>query len=165
MTMRVGNGFDVHALVAGRPLILGGVTIPHDRGLAGHSDADVLLHAIADAILGALALGDIGRHFPDPDPRWRGADSRALLRHVYALAFAAGWGIGNVDATVIAQAPRIAPHVPAMRANLASDLNCDETRVSVKATTTERLGFTGREEGIGALATVLLQLRDRNAGP
>ena len=165
MTMRVGNGFDVHALVAGRPLILGGVTIPHDRGLAGHSDADVLLHAIADAILGALALGDIGRHFPDTDPRWRGADSRALLRHVYALAFAAGWEIGNVDATVIAQAPKIAPHVPAMRANLASDLNCDETRVSVKATTTERLGFTGREEGIGALATVLLQLRDRNAGP
>jgi len=165
MTMRVGNGFDVHALVAGRALILGGVTIPHDRGLAGHSDADVLLHAIADAILGALALGDIGRHFPDTDPRWRGADSRALLRHVYALAFAAGWGIGNVDATVIAQAPKIAPHVPAMRANLASDLNCDETRVSVKATTTERLGFTGREEGIGALATVLLQLRDRNAGP
>jgi 2-C-methyl-D-erythritol 2,4-cyclodiphosphate synthase len=165
MTMRVGNGFDVHALVAGRPLILGGVTIPHDRGLAGHSDADVLLHAIADAILGALALGDIGRHFPDTDPRWRGADSRALLRHVYALAFAAGWEIGNVDATVIAQAPKIAPHVPAMRANLASDLNCDETRISVKATTTERLGFTGREEGIGALATVLLQLRDRNAGP
>jgi 2-C-methyl-D-erythritol 2,4-cyclodiphosphate synthase len=165
MTMRVGNGFDVHALVAGRPLILGGVTIPHDRGLAGHSDADVLLHAIADAILGALALGDIGRHFPDTDPRWRGADSRALLRHVYALAFAAGWEIGNVDATVIAQAPKIAHHVPAMRANLASDLNCDETRISVKATTTERLGFTGREEGIGALATVLLQLRDRNAGP
>ena len=165
MTMRVGNGFDVHALVAGRALILGGVTIPHDRGLAGHSDADVLLHAIADAILGALALGDIGRHFPDTDPRWRGADSRALLRHVYALAFAAGWEIGNVDATVIAQAPKIAPHVPAMRANLASDLNCDETRISVKATTTERLGFSGREEGIGALATVLLQLRDRNAGP
>jgi len=165
MTMRVGNGFDVHALVAGRPLILGGVTIPHDRGLAGHSDADVLLHAIADAILGALALGDIGRHFPDTDPRWRGADSRALLRHVYALAFAAGWEIGNVDATVIAQAPKIAPHVPVIRANLAFDLNCDETRISVKATTTERLGFTGREEGIGALATVLLQLRDRNAGP
>jgi 2-C-methyl-D-erythritol 2,4-cyclodiphosphate synthase len=165
MTMRVGNGFDVHALVAGRPLILGGVTIPHDRGLAGHSDADVLLHAIADAILGALALGDIGRHFPDTHPRWREADSRALLRHVYALAFAAGWEIGNVDATVIAQAPKIAPHVPVIRANLAFDLNCDQTRISVKATTTERLGFTGREEGIGALATVLLQLRDRNAGP
>jgi len=163
--MRVGNGCDVHALVAGRPLILGGVTIPHDRGLAGHSDADVLLHAIADAILGALAMGDLGLHFPDTDPRWRGADSRALLRHVHALAFAAGWEIGNVDATVIAQAPKIAPHVPAMRANLASDLSCDETRISVKATTTERLGFTGREEGIGALATVLLQFRDRNAGP
>ena len=165
MTMRIGNGVDVHALVSGRPLILGGVTIPHFRGLAGHSDADVLLHAIADAILGALALGDIGKHFPDTDPRWRGADSRALLRHVFALAFDAGWEIGNVDATVIAQAPRIAPHVAAMRANLAADLNCDETRISVKATTTEHLGFTGREEGIAALATVLLQQRDRNAGP
>jgi len=165
MTMRIGNGFDVHALVAGRPLILGGVTIPHERGLAGHSDADVLLHAIADAILGALALGDIGKHFPDTDPRWSGADSRALLRHVFALAFDAGWEIGNVDSTVIAQAPKIASHIPAMRANLAFDLNCDETRISVKATTTERLGFAGREEGIAALATVLLQMRDRNAGP
>jgi 2-C-methyl-D-erythritol 2,4-cyclodiphosphate synthase len=165
MTLRIGNGFDVHALVAGRPLILGGVTIPHDRGLAGHSDADVLLHAIADAILGALALGDIGKHFPDTDPRWGGADSRTLLRHVYALVFDAGWEIGNVDATVIAQAPKIAPHVPAMRVNLAFDLNCDEARISVKATTTEHLGFAGREEGIAALATVLLQMRDRNAGP
>ena len=165
MTLRIGNGFDVHALVAGRPLVLGGVTIPHPRGLAGHSDADVLLHAIADGILGALALGVIGKHFPDTDPRWRDADSRALLRHVYSLAFDAGWEIGNVDATVIAQAPRIAPHVAAMRANLASDLSCDETRISVKATTTEHLGFTGREEGIAALATVLMQRRDRNAGP
>ena len=165
MTMRIGNGFDVHPLVTGRPLILGGVNIPHDRGLAGHSDADVLLHAIADAVLGALALGDIGKHFPDTDPQWRGADSRALLRHVFALAFNSGWEIGNVDATVIAQAPKIAPHVMAMRANLASDLNCDETRISVKATTTEKLGFTGREEGIAALATVLLQMRDRTAGP
>jgi len=165
MTLRIGNGLDVHALVAGRPLILGGVTIPHDRGLAGHSDADVLLHAVADAILGALALGDIGKHFPDTDPRWSGADSRSLLRHVFALAFDAGWEIGNVDATVIAQAPKIAPHIPAMRANLAGDLNCDEARISVKATTTERLGFAGREEGIAALATVLLQMRDRNAGP
>jgi 2-C-methyl-D-erythritol 2,4-cyclodiphosphate synthase len=165
MTLRIGNGFDVHALVAGRPLVLGGVTIPHSRGLAGHSDADVLLHAIADAILGALALGDIGKHFPDTDPRWRDADSRALLRHVYALAFDAGWEIGNVDATVIAQAPRIAPHVAAMRVNLAGDLGCDEACISVKATTTERLGFTGREEGIAALATVLMQRRDRNAGP
>ena len=165
MTMRIGNGFDVHAFVAGRPLVLGGVTIPHPRGLAGHSDADVLLHAIVDAILGALALGDIGMHFPDTDPRWGGADSRALLRRVYALAFEAGWEIGNVDATVIAQSPRIAPHVPLMRANLAGDLNCDETCISVKATTTEHLGFAGREEGIAALATVLLRLRDRNAGP
>ena len=165
MTLRIGNGFDVHALVAGRPLILGGVTIPHDRGLAGHSDADVLLHAVTDAILGALALGDLGKHFPDTDPRWRGADSRALLRHVFALAFDAGWEIGNVDATVIAQAPKVAPHVAQMRTNIALDLGCDESRVSVKATTTEHLGFTGREEGIAALATVLLQLRDRNAGP
>ncbi len=165
MTLRIGNGFDVHALVMGRPLILGGVTIPHDRGLAGHSDADVLLHAIADAILGALALGDIGMHFPDTESRFRGADSRELLRHVFGLAFAAGWEIGNVDATVIAQAPKIAPYVAAMRANLASDLGCDESRISVKATTTEHLGFAGREEGIAALATVLLQMRDRNAGP
>jgi 2-C-methyl-D-erythritol 2,4-cyclodiphosphate synthase len=165
MSFRIGNGFDVHALVAGRPLTLGGVSIPHDRGLAGHSDADVLLHAIADAILGALALGDIGKHFPDTDPRWAGADSRALLRLVFALAFDAGWEIGNVDATVIAQVPKISPHVAAMRANLASDLDCDERRISVKATTTEHLGFAGREEGIAALATVLLQMRDRNAGP
>jgi len=163
--MRIGNGFDVHAFAAARPLILGGVTIPHPRGLAGHSDADVLLHAVADAILGALALGDIGKHFPDTDPQWSGADSRALLRHVFALAFDAGWEIGNVDATVIAQAPKIAPHVAAMRTNIASDLNCDYARISVKATTTERLGFAGREEGIAALATVLLQMRDRNAGP
>lgn len=165
MTLRIGNGFDVHALVAGRPLILGGVTIPHDRGLAGHSDADVLLHAITDAILGALALGDLGKHFPDTDPRWRGADSRALLRHVFALAFDAGWEIGNVDATLIAQAPKVAPYVAPMRTNIALDLGCDLSRISVKATTTEHLGFTGREEGIAALATVLLQLRDRNAGP
>jgi len=165
MTLRIGNGFDVHALVAGRPLILGGVAVPHDRGLAGHSDADVLLHAITDAILGALALGDLGKHFPDTDARWRGADSRALLRHVFALAFDAGWEIGNVDATLIAQAPKVAPYVAQMRTNIALDLGCDESRVSVKATTTEHLGFTGREEGIAALATVLLQMRDRNAGP
>jgi 2-C-methyl-D-erythritol 2,4-cyclodiphosphate synthase len=165
MTLRIGNGFDVHALVAGRPLILGGVTIPHDRGLAGHSDADVLLHAITDALLGALALGDLGKHFPDTDPRWRGADSRALLRHVFALAFDAGWEMGNVDATLIAQAPKVAPYVAQMRTNIALDLGCDESRVSVKATTTEHLGFTGREEGIAALATILLQMRDRNAGP
>jgi 2-C-methyl-D-erythritol 2,4-cyclodiphosphate synthase len=155
--MRIGNGFDVHALVAGRPLILGGVTIPFDRGLDGHSDADVLLHAIADAILGALALGDLGAHFPDTDPKWKGADSRVLLRHVGGFASGKGYDIGNVDATVIAQAPRLAPHVDAMRANIAHDLGCDTGRVSVKATTTERLGFTGRGEGIAALATVLLE--------
>jgi len=163
--MRVGQGFDAHAFRTGRALIIGGVTIPYASGLDGHSDADVLLHAIADAILGALALGDIGMHFPDTDSRFRGADSRELLRHVFGLAFAAGWEIGNVDATVIAQAPKIAPYVAAMRANLASDLGCDESRISVKATTTEHLGFAGREEGIAALATVLLQMRDRNAGP
>jgi 2-C-methyl-D-erythritol 2,4-cyclodiphosphate synthase len=165
VSVRIGSGVDVHALVPGRLLILGGVNIPHDLGLDGHSDADVLLHAIADAILGALALGDIGRHFPDTDAQWRGADSRVLLRHVFGLAFAAGWEIGNVDATLIAQAPKIAPYVEAMRSNIASDLNCDRTLVSVKATTTERLGFAGREEGIAALANVLLQMRDRNAGP
>jgi len=154
--MRIGNGFDIHALVAGRPLVLGGVAIPHERGLAGHSDADVLLHAVCDAILGALALGDIGMHFPDTDARWKDADSRVLLRHVAALAAAQGWRIGNLDVTVIAEAPKLAPHVPAMRANLAGDLACDVGAISVKATTTERLGFAGRGEGIAALATVLL---------
>jgi 2-C-methyl-D-erythritol 2,4-cyclodiphosphate synthase len=154
--MRIGNGFDVHALVAGRPLILGGVTIPYERGLDGHSDADVLLHAITDAILGALALGDLGAHFPDTDPKWKGANSRALLHHAGRLAFGMGYGIGNVDATVIAQAPRLAPHVAAMRENIAADLGCDPSRISVKATTTEHLGFTGRGEGIAAMASVLL---------
>jgi len=155
--IRIGNGFDVHALVAGRPLVLGGVTIPHERGLAGHSDADVLLHAVCDAMLGALALGDIGMHFPDTDARWKGADSRVLLRHVATLAAARGWRIGNLDVTLIAEAPKLAPHVPAMRANLAADLACAMGDVSVKATTTERLGFAGRGEGIAALATVLLR--------
>jgi len=157
--MRIGNGFDVHALVAGRRLVLGGVTVPHDRGLDGHSDADVLLHAICDALLGALALGDLGAHFPDTDPRWRGADSRVLLRHVMGMAAAQGWAIGNLDTTVIAQAPKLAPHVAAMVANIAADLGCEPTDVSVKATTTERLGFSGRGEGIAALATVLLERR------
>jgi 2-C-methyl-D-erythritol 2,4-cyclodiphosphate synthase len=163
MTMRIGTGFDVHALVPGRALILGGVTIPHPRGLAGHSDADVLLHAIADALLGALALGDLGAHFPDSDPRWKGADSRVLLRHVASLVAGMSWDIGNVDATVIAQAPKLAPFVAAMRANIAADLGCDPARISVKATTTERLGFTGREEGIAAEAVVLLALREQSA--
>ena len=156
MNVRIGNGFDVHALVAGRKLVLGGVTIPWDRGLDGHSDADVLLHAVCDAILGALARGDLGAHFPDTDPKWKGADSRMLVRHVVSLASADGWKTGNVDATIIAQAPKLAPHVAAMRANLAADLGCAVDEVSVKATTTERLGFAGRGEGIAALATVLL---------
>ncbi|MFO1324935.1 MAG: 2-C-methyl-D-erythritol 2,4-cyclodiphosphate synthase [Burkholderiales bacterium] len=160
MTMRIGTGFDVHALVAGRPLVVGGVTIPHPTGLAGHSDADVLLHAIADALLGALAMGDLGAHFPDTDPKWKGADSRALLRHVKSLADARGYDVGNVDATIVAQAPKMAPHVAAMRENVAADLGCDVGRVSIKATTTERLGFAGREEGIAAQAVVLLALRE-----
>lgn len=161
MNVRIGSGFDVHALIAGRRLVLGGVTIPFDRGLDGHSDADVLLHAVCDAILGALALGDIGAHFPDSDPRWKGADSRVLLRQVAALASAQGWRIGNLDATLIAQVPKLAPHVAAMRANLAADLECGLGDVGVKATTTERLGFAGRGEGIAASATVLL-VRERS---
>jgi len=165
MTFRVGNGFDVHALVPGRRLILGGVSIPYERGLAGHSDADVLLHSLCDAILGALALGDIGVHFPDTEPRWKGADSRMLLRHVATLAATQGWQIGNVDVTVIAQAPRLAPHVAAMRANIAADLGCTEDRVSVKATTTESLGFAGRGEGIAAMATALLARIEPPTGP
>ena len=156
MTIRIGNGFDVHALIAGRRLVLGGVTIPYELGLDGHSDADALIHAIVDAILGALALGDIGAHFPDTDPRWKDADSRVLLRHVAGLALARGFAIENLDTTVIAQAPKLAPHVPRMRANIAADLACDVAQVSIKATTTERLGFAGRGEGIAALATVLL---------
>ena len=155
--MRIGNGFDVHALVPGRKLVLGGVVIPYDRGLDGHSDADVLLHAVCDAILGALALGDIGAHFPDTDARWKDADSRVLLRHAMTLVTAKGYAVGNVDSTIVAQAPKLAPHVAAMVANIAADLGCEVERISVKATTTERLGFTGRGEGIAALATVLLE--------
>jgi 2-C-methyl-D-erythritol 2,4-cyclodiphosphate synthase len=154
--MRIGQGFDVHALVAGRRLVLGGVTIPYERGLDGHSDADVLLHAIADALLGAAALGDLGRHFPDSDARWKDADSRALLRHVGGLVAGQGHVVANVDATIVAQAPKLAPYVAAMRANIAADLQCDVGRISVKATTTEHLGFAGRGEGIAALASVLI---------
>ena len=164
MNLRIGNGFDVHAFASGRPLVIGGVTIAHDRGLEGHSDADVLLHAIADAILGALAQGDLGRHFPDSDPRFKNADSRRLLRDVAAMMSAQRYRIGNVDATVIAQAPKLAPSVDAMRANIANDLGCELSRVSVKATTTERLGFAGREEGIAALATVLLAGMEDSTG-
>ena len=154
--MRIGQGFDVHALVPGRKLIIGGVEIAHERGLAGHSDADVLLHAIADALLGAASLGDIGRHFPDTDPAYRGADSRALLREVAAKVRAAGYAVANVDATIIAQAPKMAPHVPAMVANIAADLGVGRERVNVKAKTTEHLGFAGRGEGIAAEAVALL---------
>lgn len=158
--MRVGQGFDVHALVAGRKLVLGGVEIAHDKGLAGHSDADVLLHAVCDALLGAAALGDIGRHFPDSDPRYQGADSRALLRDVARKLAAAGWHAVNVDATVIAQAPRIAPYLARMVANIAADLSMAPGTVNVKATTTERLGFAGRGEGIAAQAVALIEPRD-----
>lgn len=153
---RIGQGFDVHALVAGRPLILGGVTIPFARGLLGHSDADVLLHAITDALLGAAGLGDIGRHFPDTDPAHAGADSRVLLRQAMAAVRTAGWQVVNVDATVIAQAPKILPHVPAMVANLAADLGVAEAAINIKGKTTEKLGFTGRGEGIAAQAVALL---------
>jgi 2-C-methyl-D-erythritol 2,4-cyclodiphosphate synthase len=154
--MRVGQGFDVHALAPGRRLVIGGVEIPFDRGLAGHSDADVLLHAITDALLGAAGLGDIGRHFPDSDPQFKDADSRALLRAVAGRVRQAGFRVANVDATIIAQAPKMAPHIAQMVANIAADLGIVPSRVNVKATTTERLGFTGRGEGIAAEAVALL---------
>ena len=153
---RIGQGFDVHRLVAGRKLVIGGVEIAHDKGLLGHSDADVLLHAICDALLGAAGLGDIGRHFPDTDPRYKGIDSRELLRRVAGLIREAGLEPGNVDATIVAESPRMAPHIPAMVANIAADLGMDDSRVNVKATTTEKLGFTGRGEGIAAQAVCLL---------
>lgn len=155
---RIGNGYDVHRLVEGRRCIICGVDIPHSRGLLGHSDADVALHALADAILGALALRDIGYHFPDTDPRWSGADSRRLLRAVVEMASAQGYRVVNADITIIAQEPRMLPHIEAMRANVAADLDVPLDCASVKATTTERLGFTGRAEGIAAQATVLLAL-------
>ena len=154
--IRVGHGYDVHQLVAGRDLILGGVKIPHAKGLLGHSDADVLLHAICDACLGAAGLGDLGRHFPDTDPRYKGIDSRDLLRHVEALLDERGWRLENLDSTIIAQAPKLAPHIPAMIVNIAADLGISADCVNVKATTTEKLGFAGREEGIAAHAVVLL---------
>jgi 2-C-methyl-D-erythritol 2,4-cyclodiphosphate synthase len=157
--VRVGQGFDVHQLVAGRRLVIGGVKIAHDRGLLGHSDADVLLHAICDALLGAAALGDIGQHFPDSDPRYKGIDSRELLRRVAGLVSEEGFVAANVDATIIAQAPRMAPHIPAMVANIATDLGIDTSCVNVKATTTEQLGFAGRGEGIAAQAVCLLLAR------
>ncbi len=155
--MRIGQGFDVHALVSGRKLVIGGVEIAFDKGLEGHSDADVLLHAITDALLGAAGLGDIGRHFPDSDARYQDADSRVLLREAARKVREAGWRVANVDATVIAQAPRMAPHVAAMTANIAADLALPATCINIKAKTTERLGFTGRGEGIAAEAVALLQ--------
>jgi 2-C-methyl-D-erythritol 2,4-cyclodiphosphate synthase len=159
--MRIGHGYDVHRLVAGRRLVIGGVDIPFEMGLAGHSDADVLLHAITDALLGAASLGDIGRHFPDSDPAYKDADSRALLRQAAASVQRAGFAVANVDATIIAQAPRMAPHVAQMTANIAADLGVAPERVNIKAKTTERLGFTGRGEGIAAEAVALLE----NAAP
>lgn len=154
--LRVGQGFDVHALVVGRPLILGGVNIPHTHGLKGHSDADALLHALTDAILGAAGLGDIGRHFPDTDPRFKGADSRVLLREAFALVQMHGWMVINVDATIHAQAPKIAPYAPQMVANIAQDLAIDPGRVNIKGKTNEDLGHIGRREGIAVTAIVLL---------
>ena len=155
--MRIGHGYDVHKLVEGRRLILGGVDIPYERGLLGHSDADVLTHAVMDALLGAAALGDIGRHFPDNDPAYAGADSLALLRAVMGLLEDRGYSVGNVDATVLAQAPKLAPHIPKMRENLAQAMGVDVSQVSVKATTEEGLGFTGQKQGIAAHAIVLLE--------
>jgi len=157
--MRVGQGFDAHPLVTGRSLIIGGVHIAFEKGLDGHSDADVLLHAVCDALLGAAALGDIGRHFPDTDPRYRGADSRTLLREVAKLLRDGQYHVINLDSTIIAQAPRMAPHIPAMIANIASDLGIGRERVNVKAKTTERMGYTGRGEGIAAEAIALIEWR------
>ena len=154
--MRIGQGFDAHALVAGRKLIIGGVEIPHDKGLAGHSDADVLIHAVCDALLGGAGLGDIGTHFPDSDARYKNIDSRKLLREVAQLLDKNGLKVVNVDVTIIAQAPRMAPHVERMRINIAADLGVPPVDVNIKAKTTEHLGFVGRGEGIGAEAIVLL---------
>ena len=156
MDIRIGNGFDVHRLTEGRELWICGVHIPYRLGLLGHSDADVALHALCDAILGAAAMRDIGYHFPDTDPAYKGADSRVLLRRVAQIVADGGYTVGNVDVTIIAQAPKMLPHIPAMIANIAADLSIDPDRVSVKATTTEHLGFTGRGEGIAAQATALI---------
>lgn len=161
--MRIGQGFDVHALVAGRKLVIGGVEIPHEKGLDGHSDADVLLHAVCDALIGAAALGDIGTHFPDTDARYKGTDSRRLLREVALLLARRNWQVVNIDATIIAQAPKMAPFIGRMRENIAADLNIGADEVSVKAKTTERLGFTGRGEGIAAEAVALITERRRDA--
>lgn len=154
--LRIGHGYDVHRLVEGRALILGGVQIPHSKGLLGHSDADVLTHAVMDAVLGAAALGDIGKHFPDTDPTYRGADSIALAAETAKLLADAGWQVGNIDATILAERPKLAPHIPAMRAKIAAAYGISPDAVSVKATTEEKLGFTGTEAGIAAHAVCLL---------
>ena len=157
MTMRIGNGYDVHAFTPGRPLVLGGVTIPYELGLAGHSDADTAIHAVVDALLGAAALGDIGTHFPSNDERWKDQPSTVFLDYIYTLLLQHGWHISNVDATIIAQRPRMAPHIQAMRAHLAEHLHLAVEQVSVKATTTDGLGFTGRSEGIACYAVALIE--------
>ncbi len=159
MTMRIGHGYDVHRLVEGRKLILGGVEVPHTLGLLGHSDADVLTHAVMDALLGAAALGDIGRHFPDTDPAYAGADSLKLLDHVVELLEEKGYQVGNVDATILAQKPKLAPYIEKMRDNLAARMKVEPDQVNVKATTEEKLGFTGAEEGIAVHAVALLSLK------
>ncbi|UJP06553.1 MAG: 2-C-methyl-D-erythritol 2,4-cyclodiphosphate synthase [Nitrosomonas sp.] len=155
--LRIGQGTDIHQLVRGRPLIIGGVTIPHEKGLLGHSDADVLLHAVCDALLGAAALGDIGRHFADTDPRFKGIDSRVLLRNVTDLIRENHFGIVNIDATIVAQAPKMAPHIPMMIANIAQDLQIPESSINIKAKTAEQLGALGRKEGIAAQVVCLLE--------
>ncbi|GIP41522.1 2-C-methyl-D-erythritol 2,4-cyclodiphosphate synthase [Paenibacillus sp. J31TS4] len=157
--IRIGQGFDVHQLVEGRPCIIGGVTIPYEKGLLGHSDADVLLHTVADAVLGALALGDIGRHFPDTDPAYKDADSRKLLADVWAMAKERGYALGNLDCTIIAQKPKMAPYIPAMVEVIADLLEAEAGQINVKATTTEQLGFAGRGEGIASQAVVCLTKR------
>jgi 2-C-methyl-D-erythritol 2,4-cyclodiphosphate synthase len=157
MMIRIGPGYDVHRFTEGDGIILGGVTIPYERGLEAHSDGDVVLHALCDALLGAVAMGDIGKHFPDTDPNFKGANSRELLCHVYSLVKNKGYQLGNIDITIIAQAPKMAPHIPAMCENIAHDLNVSVDCVNVKATTTEQLGFEGRKEGIAVQAIVLVQ--------
>jgi len=152
--LRIGTGFDVHALITGRSLVLGGVTIPFEKGLLGHSDADVVLHAIGDALLGSLALGDLGKHFPDTDPKYAGINSLKLLAHIHALVKERGYRVNNVDVMLMAQAPKVAPYIETMRQNIATALEIEAGRISVKATTTEKLGFTGRGEGMAATATV-----------
>ncbi len=155
--MRIGYGFDIHKLVPGRKLILGGVEIPFEKGLIGHSDADVLLHAITDALLGALALGDIGQHFPDNDPKYKGADSRVLLKYCYGLILEQGYKLVNLDATIVAERPKLMQYLPKIRETIATDLSAEIDQVSIKATTSEKMGFVGREEGISATAVVLIE--------